>query len=99
MIDIRLTFLNSNIETLKSLVNSSKSIQPDISSIVTSSKGTYSDEFKSVAGELATIQNSLDTLLTNTVSVLENAKKSYVSSDKSGAALFEIANDITKEGK
>lgn len=99
MIDIRLTFLDSNIGTLKSVVNSSKSVQLEISSIITSSKGTYSNEFNSVARELVTIQNSLDTLLTSTISVLENAKESYVSSDKSSADLFEKANNITKQVK
>ncbi len=99
MIDIRLTFLDSNISTLRSVVNSSKSAQLDISNIITSSKGAYSDEFNSVARELITIQNSLDTLLTSTISVLENAKESYVSSDKSSSDLFEIANNITKQVK
>lgn len=96
MIDIRLTFLENNISTLKSLVNSSNSIQVDISSLITSSKGAYTDEFNNVANELVTIQNSLNTLLTSTISVLENAKDSYIKSDKSSADLFEIANTITK---
>ena len=96
MIDIRLTFLENNISTLKSLVNSSNSIQVDISSLIASSKGTYTDEFNNVANELVTIQNSLNTLLTSTISVLENAKDSYIESDKSSADLFEIVNAITK---
>lgn len=96
MIDIRLTFLENNISMLKSLVNSSNSIQVDISSLITSSKGTYTNEFNNVANELVTIQNSLNTLLTSTISVLENAKNSYVKSDESSANLFEIVNPIIK---
>ena len=107
MIDIRLTFLENNnlykeksvdeyIKEVRKAKNSSNSIQVDISSLIASSKGTYTDEFNNVANELVTIQNSLNTLLTSTISVLENAKDSYIESDKSSADLFEIVNAITK---
>ena len=87
MIDIRLTFLDSGISTLKTMVNNSKSVQQDI--LITSSKGVYFDEFNIVAGELVAIKNSLDILLTNTISVLEDAKDLYAGSDKLSADLFE----------
>ena len=92
MIKIKLNSLEKNINKLNAILNDNNNTQSDISNFITVSKGVYADEFEEVANELMAIQQSINTLLSSTISVLENAKSSYSQSDATSANLFEIDN-------